>query len=463
MESSRYEQAIIHSRSIDPDIKDRFCKTLQTARLSNPQEEPRHQVIWDTATTVIGPAFFFFTRWVMRMAQEKNIQRLYFLSRDGEIFYRIAQLIEEKSPFGLEHRYLYGSRHSWLISCMDKIGPEELQWIFSDWWYVLTVRSVCQRAGIEPEDIKDFLIAQDFPVTSWETKLSSTEKKRLQHGFESVFLQKRILDHCAMKFQNTLDYLLQKGLGEKASYAIVDIGWRGKPQAALHKILARGKILPSTGLYGFYFGITEGKEIYQGDQMTGFLFDLSRSLTRFHLRNNHLFEAFAASSEGKIKGFVRQGGHYAPIMDEQSAQAALQWGVNLQQEGILAFCRELLKSDLDSRLSICEIYEILDATLSMFIERPSVAEAEVYGHFPLDGEMTQSRIQPIAPLVSRKKFWALCLNLKSFNLFWVQASLIRSGLKPEKFLWRFVLPLIEVIFYSMQLFSGKATKILHEE
>ena len=114
-------------------------------------------------------------------------------------------------------------------------------------------------------------------------------------------------------------------------------------------------------------------------------------------------------------------------------------------------------------MSLEEIYAILNQTLSLFIEKPSSEEAEVYGNFPMDGEMTETSIQPIAPLVSRKKFWSLCLNLKKFDLFWIQASLIRSRLNPEKFLWKFALPLIEIVFYSLQLLSGKTTKILNKK
>ena len=264
----------------------------------------------------------------------------------------------KKFCIGLEYRYLYGSRHLWLTSCMERVGPRELQWIFSDWWYVLTVRSVCQRAGIRPDDIKNFLSANGFVDESWDKKLSPSESERLKRCFQDPLLQKKIIDQSENRFQNIVGYLLQEGLDENVGYAVVDIGWRGKPQASLHKILTRGRILPPDGLYGLYFGITEGKEMYQGDRMDGFLFDLSRSLARFSLRNNHLFEAFASSCQGKITAFVNSSGRYAPVLDERNAPAAPQRGLQLHQDANFGILREFLKSDLSNRLSLEEIYAI---------------------------------------------------------------------------------------------------------
>ena len=123
---SRYEQAVMDLKSIDPDFKNRFCEILRTVRTSNPQPDEHRQIIWDTSSTIIGPAFFFFTRWVLQEAKKRNIRRLYFLSRDGRIFHKIAQIIDAISPQGIDLRYLYGSRHLWLTASIEKIGPYEI-------------------------------------------------------------------------------------------------------------------------------------------------------------------------------------------------------------------------------------------------------------------------------------------------------------------------------------------------
>ena len=63
---------------------------------------------------LILPTQLAFLYWVIRRCQEEKITRLYFVSRDGEIMKQIADLLNDYLGTGIEMRYLYGSRKSWL-------------------------------------------------------------------------------------------------------------------------------------------------------------------------------------------------------------------------------------------------------------------------------------------------------------------------------------------------------------
>ena len=81
---TRYEQHILDSRSLDQHAKHQFCEVLRTARLSHPQSDGHYQVIWNTATTVIAPAFFFHMVGHSTGSREGNQAALFFIPRWGD-------------------------------------------------------------------------------------------------------------------------------------------------------------------------------------------------------------------------------------------------------------------------------------------------------------------------------------------------------------------------------------------
>ncbi len=456
---NRYERAIVRLSEAPQELRHALTETSRHLRLTNPPQDTHAQTIWETGVNVAGPAFVFFTWWVLKQAQNRNAGRLYFLARDGLIFLKIAQLLDKNLPTTVDCRYLYGSRHLWLISSLDKIDRDALTWILSDWWYELTIHTACKRLGIKPWDIKDLLERQGWGDSSWGKKFSTSEKNKFKEFLRSEQVNKRIIGILKNTFENTLGYLKQSGVGEGERLFLADIGWRGKPQAALNKILVRGGIRPRLGIKGFYFGLTEEQEISVGDQISGFLFDLCKSLNRCQIRNNHIYEAFAAAPEPKISHFVKEEEKFVSVF-QPKADADMAWDIQLQQESILAFAKEFAnRYDLKKFKSEAG-HRILDKILFMFLNNPSKEEAETYGRFPMDGEMTETQIQEIAPVVTRRRFWYLCTHIKRFNLFWIQASLVRSKLTFEKRIWRIILPILEYGLYSYTILKTKFQGLL---
>lgn len=455
---NRYENIILSSSVGSREFRSILSGISRSCRLSRHHKEEHLQTIWETGANIIGPLFYFFVWWALESAQKLNIKKLYFLSRDGYIFLKIAQIINNKHHYPIDCRYLYGSRQLWLVSSLERIGRYELDWIMSDWWFDLSVESVCKRITIKPQDISQFLKEYGFEENLWKTILAGQFKENLRRCLLDLRVQKRIVGLLQPQFENTLGYLKQEGLDEKEKFGIVDIGWKAKPQASLHKTLKRGNILFTDGIHGFYFGTVETKEVCEGDQIFSFMFDLTQSLRRYQLRNNHLYEAFASSDEGKIQTFGLKDSLFVPVLEDSFSRPAIDWGVRIQQESILTFAKKFFDHYSLDKLDLNAIYQVLESMVSQFITNPSLSEANVYGSFPMDGEITESSVEPIAPVVTRKKFWALYLNWKKFNLFWVQASLIRSKLACESVIWRFCLPALEICFYSMMLLIGKFFK-----
>ena len=414
--------------------------------MSSSYPDAAKQTIWDTSVNIIGPLFFFYVWWTLLESQKRGIKRLYFLSRDAQVLLDIAGLIKEWGHFDIDCRYLYGSRQAWLTASIKTVNKSELKWMMSDWWYPLSIESICKRMGFKPDSIDHLLQDYGFNSDQYKDFLKGDQKQRLIQCLQSDAFQKWIREYKLEDFTNLLGYLRQEGIFDNEAYGLVDIGWRGNQQLTLNKILSMQRSGPSKGITGFYLGLTESVHKIEGDTLLAFLFDLSTRTQRINLRINHLFEAFASGLDGRVINYRRDNGKFYPVMADVN-QKLIHWGVGTQREGILKFTKELIKHCQPEMIAKENCIFGIDRVLNRFINSPSLTEAQVYGQFPMDGEMTESNIQEIAPVISRSQFWRSCFDLKNFRSYWVQAVFIRSHLWFEYYLWKLILPVIAYGFY----------------
>ena len=69
--------------------------------------------------SLLAPLLISFTLWVLEEARKMNISRLYFVSRDGELPYKVAKIFSSQYP-DVEIKYLYGSRDAWVSNTSEE-------------------------------------------------------------------------------------------------------------------------------------------------------------------------------------------------------------------------------------------------------------------------------------------------------------------------------------------------------
>lgn len=67
-----------------------------------------------------GPILFSYVYWLVNNAQERGIQNLYFIARDGYVLKKIADIIIEVKCYNINTSYLYGSRIAWKAPVLEK-------------------------------------------------------------------------------------------------------------------------------------------------------------------------------------------------------------------------------------------------------------------------------------------------------------------------------------------------------
>ncbi len=95
---NRYEEAMYSSDQAPYLFRSVLAGASRAARVSRSFESEHLQTLWNISTNVVGPILLGFVLWTFQQARELGLNRLYFVSRDGQILYRLAKLINERFP-----------------------------------------------------------------------------------------------------------------------------------------------------------------------------------------------------------------------------------------------------------------------------------------------------------------------------------------------------------------------------
>lgn len=185
--------------------------------------------------------------WTLETARKKGINKLFFLGRDGHIFYEIAKSFKEKF-YEIQISYLKISRKA-IFSCVFVEG--------SNFEFESTVGTAGNRL------VKDYLyqIGIEYELLSEETKKQYALYDKLSNKQRASFVEclkendlTTILESAKEKRKLLIEYLEQEGVLSESHSALVDLGWYGSSRCNLNYILRKmnRNILPT-----FYWGVCD--------------------------------------------------------------------------------------------------------------------------------------------------------------------------------------------------------------
>lgn len=252
---------------------------------------------------VLGPLLAGFSKWLSIQLKQRNIYKVFFLSRDG---YTMKKAFDIVNPNGFETAYIYASRRSWTVPAI---------WMEPEYEDILknismspktSVKSFLTRVGLEADKYEQEVrrCGLTLETTINKNELLTSDKFRQLYSV----VRERVLENSREEYNAIVHYLKENNVCGKI--AIVDIGYNGTMQKALRQILESAKI--NADIVGFYMGLNtkskligsheirahsflygpELKNDYQ-DKINAFIsvFEsifLSQcgSVYRFHLKNN---------------------------------------------------------------------------------------------------------------------------------------------------------------------------------
>ncbi|MGE5261945.1 MAG: HAD family hydrolase [Acidobacteriota bacterium] len=377
---NRYEQLLEAQAWVTEGKSSVMAGASRLARLTVPLASPRDAALCEVAAGVAAPTLTGFALWLLQRAQALGLARLYFISRDGQVLLDVARRLIRSMGLSIQACYLYGSRQAWNLAATVDGSEEELAWIWDSTDF-LSVTSLLNRIGIEPEQLHQPLESAGLFRSEWDRALRPAERLALEKIVATDGVRGMVLEQARSKREVLLKYLKQGGLFDGTPWGLVDLGWYGSMQNALAAILADRGIQPPVG---FYFALYKGdivdrcsleREAYYFDERRGMGYlDAVPSLIA-------LMEMFCVADHGTVVDFVDQGERVAPLLKANVNAPVIEWGLPLVRETIGCFVDNLV-TDSQFVDPYGDVRAAITAVLRSFWLYPSRAEATTWGAFP---------------------------------------------------------------------------------
>ena len=367
---------------------------------------------------VCAPAAVEYVRWILEQAEHDKMRRLYFLSRDGWLFYQLAEKFVEKYNYPIELRYLHVSRYSMRSAGYHLIGEDCLDKICVGMMDA-TFEKLMKQASLT--DAEAYEIAQLAGYEQrYRQKLSYRTILQLKETLRGIpeFLV-YVSAHAKACYDTAVSYLKQEGLFDAVSYAVVDSGWMGTLKQSM-------ELLTGRPVMGYYFGLYEYPKDADISDYKAFYFQPYSQLKRKVYFSNCLFEAIFSSPEQMVVRYEPEkspddGKSYVPVGCGISNPNTEKMKRNLLLLG--QYADEYLKTvqkDDGSGGQAGMIYRLFH----LFMGRPESREAEVFGALRFCDDMLESKLIPLA-----EAFLAEEITERSF----INRMLIKMNIRKKAF------------------------------
>ncbi|MBT1071751.1 HAD family hydrolase [Pelotalea chapellei] len=272
-----------------------------------------HSALNTIGCNVIGPIVVGFMLWTLQQAVQDGIKRLYFLSRDGDILLEVARELVKRYGISVDLQYLYVSRTAVFPALLGKAtAVSSLTWLKED-NVILTPRIIADRLKLNVLHLLDELKRAGIVLDGPDMQVSKVLLDRICAALISDdVLHQMLCDSGRHAFSSLHAYLQQAGLFDGTRFALVDLGWHGSIQDAIHDCF--GDQLGSDGISGFYFGVDRPGSPANGKY--GFVFnqDDNPDVTKFQHLFRLLMEILCSGREGMVHGYrLNALGQFEPV------------------------------------------------------------------------------------------------------------------------------------------------------
>jgi FMN phosphatase YigB (HAD superfamily) len=270
-------------------------RILQQLMAPHEAENSKQSPLYVEGYNFIGPMIGLFVQRIAELCIEKNITKVFFLSREGWTFKRYwEQAMPALYPQGglPEIEYLYVSRMALAGSSCAFKGLTKTK---ADIAFLPSgnrdFRDVCRIFSLNPDGFESHLTT--FGLTA-ETCLSHIHdgydpenRRKFEAMLEDINFQNEVKAQSKDANLAMLRYFEDVGFFDHKDVAIVDIGWLGSIQRFLFEAIAHREDKPKC--HGYLFGATRGIPYDTSDKnsVEGVMYDRDR----FDLAGSTLFYA----------------------------------------------------------------------------------------------------------------------------------------------------------------------------
>jgi len=394
---NRYERVLEASSAETEGWSSLLAGASRLARVESCTLEPKAAVQLALACSAAAPIQISYVCWVLRTAQEKGIERLYFLARDGYPLWKCAEKLVAQMAPGIELRYLHVSRAA-LFDPLEDDGESVRQRLFWPLPKPPTLTTVANRLQMDVSELAALLSPALVERWGSDRALDAESQKVIWREIRNPSaLNRHLVVKTRAKQALAARYFQEQGLTDGVCNAVVDVGWNGSTKRSIDNLLDRlGAARPRL----FLFACRPGPGIR--DRL-----ELVHSFTGYEKPSwwsngvDLLIETFCTVMEGSTIGYQELGGRVIPrkAAGQEAAQKA--WGMERVLEAI-----QLTTTRFSEALALAprgaypeKLPEVALQVLRLFAATPRHEEVVNWGAFPYDVGMGDDDPSPLAPRI----------------------------------------------------------------
>lgn len=305
----------------------------------------------------VAPLVLGFVYWLKSNLNSRNIDKVYFLSREGLFLKKCLECLCPE--FKEKSKYLYVSRRSLQVPFLKDINSFDDIMSILEFRKKATIEVFLSKCGMDNKEIQYWC---KIKKCSLKTKLEDIKEPNL--FFKDVI--ESIKENSKCEFDLLIQYLKQEKFNGKV--AIVDIGWKGTMQKLLKRNLDNGNI--KADIRGFYMGLLNNKENSIDTCKHGYLENVDDVL----YAGMTLFETMFFANHGSVKKYNKIDNLIKPILCENEYTSADIIKLSQIQEGIIHYLNTY-KINIETTINS----NVAFSRFSRVLENPTLNEVKLLG------------------------------------------------------------------------------------
>jgi FMN phosphatase YigB (HAD superfamily)/glycosyltransferase involved in cell wall biosynthesis len=362
------------------DIANRYIKP-KAARYTSSEDN----FFYDLGYEVAGPLHFCFLNWIAKRTQELELNRLFFLSRDGYFLNQFYHQVREKWGLRAESNYIYASRRMLNFSRIRELDYSALSFLVTP-NPSLTAGDFLTRIHIDPTKYMDRFRKQrladlDEIITTPQGVFVDDAHLGSMWGLMQD-MSEEILEKAAIERGPVLAYLESQGFREEG-LGVVDIGWQASSLLSLYKLLEVDPTTDNPEIHGLYFATSQYAKpvIEAGCLLESYLYHLDEPDNRSKLINESVavIEMLFSAPHPTVVGIDSTDDAFKPVYGAADHSEQEMEKLKIMWRG----CREFVEESIESaqRPYDSEGFTYLEQTLDRILRDPLLEEARALGSF----------------------------------------------------------------------------------
>jgi predicted HAD superfamily hydrolase len=371
---------------------------------------------------VAGPICCAYVSWVLAGAKQHSIQQLYFLARDGYLFYEAFKIFREKWQVPIQGHYTFSSRRLFYLPTITELDDRAFEFLLTP-NTLMRSKDFISRIGLSPERYKkEFrsvgLGMSEVITTNFGEFVSRDKRLRTKRLLSRI--KDEILSVAKRERTMVVAYLESIGLWGEQRSGVVDIGWAASVLRCLQRLSSIENRTLNTR--GFFLATwrTAQPAVKEGCEIESYLVHLDEpSETRDAIMQGvALVEQIFNAPHGSIVGLTRNGDAFLPVFDETVAPYDIA-AQTLIRQGAMNFIKDF--ASIASPLACEDAANYVEALLRRVLLQARPEEAKYLGRLGhRDGFGDGAQLRPIAKVPNhlRRLFSRDLVRRDYENCYW---------------------------------------------